>query len=403
MTWHRTGPEDGAGRLRDVAVPSLRRDRVSINTEAAASTSAALHRQISEVVTKAERRERGGVFPACLLFLCRVDGVVLGVSLGRSAGESRPRPPRSPRGATCPPAAKESRSCAQQGRLVIRAKCRQIRGGLSREAKETAVVPRRRAALHAAPSATASQNCERTPDDPVHCFVRRARAISTLSAVKTDLRQLNFEPARRRRERCPCQRRAAAERAARHRRAPRVSTRTNYRRPKFMRLKRPSVHVARAIDRALSGEMVKTLRPAARGDGDGAPRHVKHAHKAKKTDALVLPQTLRRREATHRRRDAPRQARPQGQEARRDVVLAFQRGGREEPGAGAFHPPPALAPAAAAGRNRRRAKHAHGAQEIQKPHANAQGVELSRPKDARRPRRQTQTPSAGRSTAKNAN
>ena len=30
-----------------------------------------------------------------------------------------------------------------------------------------------------------------------------------------------------------------------------------------MRLKRPSVHVARAIDRALSGEMVKTLRPAA--------------------------------------------------------------------------------------------------------------------------------------------
>ena len=75
-----------------------------------------------------------------------------------------------------------------------------------------------------------------------------------------------------------------------------------------MRLKRPSVHVARgvttpsrrrgvilvttqvarAIDRALSGEMVKTLRPAARGDGDGAPRHVKHAHKAKKPDALVL-------------------------------------------------------------------------------------------------------------------
>ena len=47
-----------------------------------------------------------------------------------------------------------------------------------------------------------------------------------------------------------------------------------------MRLKRPSVHVARAIDRALSGEMVKTLTPAARGDGDGAPRHVKHAHKA---------------------------------------------------------------------------------------------------------------------------
>ena len=37
-----------------------------------------------------------------------------------------------------------------------------------------------------------------------------------------------------------------------------------------MRLKRPSVHVARAIDRALSGEMVKTLTPAARGDGDGS-------------------------------------------------------------------------------------------------------------------------------------
>ena len=107
-----------------------------------------------------------------------------------------------------------------------------------------------------------------------------------------------------------------------------------------MRLKRPSVHVARgvttparrrrvrvntqvarAIDRALSGEMVKTLTPAARGDGDGsvlcgnqpsgarrasmlsqpnslvdtyagAPRHVKHAHKAKKPDALVLALSL---------------------------------------------------------------------------------------------------------------
>ena len=75
-----------------------------------------------------------------------------------------------------------------------------------------------------------------------------------------------------------------------------------------MRLKRPSVHVARAIDRALSGEMVKTLRPAARGDGDGAPRHVKHAHKAKKPDALVL---------------------------------AFQQALLRNPAPGAFHPPPA--------------------------------------------------------------
>ena len=62
-----------------------------------------------------------------------------------------------------------------------------------------------------------------------------------------------------------------------------------------MRLKRPSVHVARAIDRALSGEMVKTLRPAARGDGDGAPRHVKHAHKAKKPDALFRVESNLRR------------------------------------------------------------------------------------------------------------
>ena len=62
-----------------------------------------------------------------------------------------------------------------------------------------------------------------------------------------------------------------------------------------MRLKRPSVHVARAIDRALSGEMVKTLTPAARGDGDGAPRHVKHAHKAKKPDALFRVESNLRR------------------------------------------------------------------------------------------------------------
>ena len=130
-----------------------------------------------------------------------------------------------------------------------------------------------------------------------------------------------------------------------------------------MRLKRPSVHVARAIDRALSGEMVKTLRPAAcrveiklqapdpstqyqlttqaaRGDGDGAPRHVKHAHKAKKPDALVL---------------------------------AFQQALLRNPAPGAFHPPPALAPAAAAGRNRRRAKMLMVRKKT-KSYANAQGI-----------------------------
>ena len=127
-----------------------------------------------------------------------------------------------------------------------------------------------------------------------------------------------------------------------------------------MRLKRPSVHVARgvttpsrrrgvivvttqvarAIDRALSGEMVKTLTPAARGDGDGAPRHVKHAHKAKKPDALVL---------------------------------AFQQALLRNPAPGAFHPPPELAPAAAAGRNRRRAKMLMVRKKA-KSYANAQGI-----------------------------
>ena len=130
-----------------------------------------------------------------------------------------------------------------------------------------------------------------------------------------------------------------------------------------MRLKRPSVHVARAIDRALSGEMVKTLTPAARsvpcenqtlgarrpnslvdfrtgGDGDGAPRHVKHAHKAKKPDALVL---------------------------------AFQQALLRNPAPGAFHPPPELAPAAAAGRNRRRAKMLMVRKKT-KSYANAQGI-----------------------------
>ena len=82
---------------------------------------------------------------------------------------------------------------------------------------------------------------------------------------------------------------------------------------------RPSValivqttQVARAIDRALSGEMVKTLRPAARGDGDGAPRHVKHAHKAKKPDALVLAfqQALLRNPAPRARSTRRRRSRP---------------------------------------------------------------------------------------------
>ena len=101
-----------------------------------------------------------------------------------------------------------------------------------------------------------------------------------------------------------------------------------------------TTQVARAIDRALSGEMVKTLRPAARGDGDGAPRHVKHAHKAKKPDALVL---------------------------------AFQQALLRNPAPGAFHPPPALAPAAAAGRNRRRAKMLMVRKKT-KSYANAQGI-----------------------------
>jgi hypothetical protein len=55
-----------------------------------------------------------------------------------------------------------------------------------------------------------------------------------------------------------------------------------------MRLKRPSVHVARAIERALSSEMVTTLRPAARGDAENAPRRKKAHQKPGKPDALVL-------------------------------------------------------------------------------------------------------------------
>ena len=76
------------------------------------------------------------------------------------------------------------------------------------------------------------------------------------------------------------------------------------------------------------------------GDGDGAPRHVKHAHKAKKPDALVL---------------------------------AFQQALLRNPAPGAFHPPPALAPAAAAGRNRRRAKMLMVRKKT-KSYANAQGI-----------------------------
>jgi len=72
----------------------------------------------------------------------------------------------------------------------------------------------------------------------------------------------------------------------------------------------------------------------------GAPRHVKHAHKAKKPDALVL---------------------------------AFQQALMRNPAPGAFHPPPALAPAAAAGRNRRRAKMLMVRKKT-KSYANAQGI-----------------------------
>ena len=72
----------------------------------------------------------------------------------------------------------------------------------------------------------------------------------------------------------------------------------------------------------------------------GAPRHVKHAHKAKKPDALVL---------------------------------AFQQALLRNPAPGAFHPPPELAPAAAAGRNRRRAKMLMVRKKT-KSYANAQGI-----------------------------
>ena len=72
----------------------------------------------------------------------------------------------------------------------------------------------------------------------------------------------------------------------------------------------------------------------------GAPRHVKHAHKAKKPDALVL---------------------------------AFQQALLRNPAPGAFQPPPALAPAAAAGRNRRRAKMLMVRKKT-KSYANAQGI-----------------------------
>ena len=156
-----------------------------------------------------------------------------------------------------------------------------------------------------------------------------------------------------------------------------------------MRLKRPSVHVARAIDRALSGEMVKTLRPAARGDGDGAPRHVKHAHKAKKPDALVLafqqallrnpapgafhppparcgvPRTLR---TPRHRRDVLSCRRVVGVEADASRTPSTRRPAINSPLA-----TQALAPAAAAGRNRRRAKMLMVRKKT-KSYANAQGI-----------------------------
>ena len=91
-------------------------------------------------------------------------------------------------------------------------------------------------------------------------------------AVRTDPRQEHFRTARRRHGLlAPCalrreQQRPPAKVEARALTSRAIGTPHRAR----MRLKRPSVHVARAIDRALSGEMVKTLTPAARGDGDGS-------------------------------------------------------------------------------------------------------------------------------------
>ena len=154
-----------------------------------------------------------------------------------------------------------------------------------------------------------------------------------------------------------------------------------------MRLKRPSVHVARAIDRALSGEMVKTLTPAARGDGDGAPRHVKHAHKAKKPDALVLAfqQALLRNPAPGAFHPPPARCGVRAPlnptpSTRRPVVSPRRRhrGGRRTPSTRrpVVNSPlatQALAPAAAAGRNRRRAKMLMVRKKT-KSYANAQGI-----------------------------
>ena len=105
-------------------------------------------------------------------------------------------------------------------------------------------------------------------------------------------------------------------------------------------------------------------------DGDGAPRHVKHAHKAKKPDALVL---------------------------------AFQQALTEEPGAGRVPP-------AAGARARRRGRpepppreDAHGAQEDQVLRQRAGHQGRLDQKTARRPQALNPEPPTSSTKAKNKN
>ena len=171
-----------------------------------------------------------------------------------------------------------------------------------------------------------------------------------------------------------------------------------------MRLKRPSVHVARAIDRALSGEMVKTLRPAARSvpcgnQTLGARRHRRDVDACDLTYWLIPHAGGERR---RRRRAAPRQARPQGQEARR-VSPRLPAGFIEEPGAGRV--PPAAGARARGGRGPEPPprEDAHGAQEDQVLRQRPGHQGRLDEKTARRPQALNPEPPTRSTKAKNKN
>ena len=148
-----------------------------------------------------------------------------------------------------------------------------------------------------------------------------------------------------------------------------------------MRLKRPSVHVAcgvtppsrRRVD-GVDGSRPSVALIVQTGRAGDRPRSVRRDGEDVKT----------RRERRRRRRAAPRQARPQGQEARRPGPR-LPAGAAAEPGAGRVPPAAALAPAAAAGRNRRRAKMLMVRKKT-KSYANAQGIKaVSTKRPGRRP------------------